>query len=249
MDWFAQIALALRHCHERRILHRDLKSKNVFLTSRNFVKLGDFGISKMLSNTADKARTIIGTPYYLSPEIIQNRPYGLESDIWSLGVLLYEMCALKPPFNAYSISALAMKITGGAFQQIPGQYSKDLKLLVASMLAVDPRRRPNIHKILRNPFIQARIEILLKQTLYNLKLTSNITGKPIDDHKKPQGPHDQSSIEHKKIKDKRMNPKPPIPSTQEKKLPTPHTQEKKLSIPHTEEKKLLIPRQKNLFLL
>ncbi len=151
LDWLTQVALALRHCHERRILHRDLKAQNVFLTSKNVVKLGDFGIARVLAGTMDKAKTIVGTPYYLSPEIIQNRPYGLESDIWSLGVMLYEMCALKPPFDANSLSGLALKIVHGTYPQIPAHYSRELKTLVAQLLSSDPIKRPNIHKVLRKP--------------------------------------------------------------------------------------------------
>ena len=77
------------------------------------VKLGDFGIAKVLSNTKSKAQTIVGTPYYLSPEIIENQPYSFKSDVWSLGVLLYEMCALMPPFNATSLHQLAQRIIAG----------------------------------------------------------------------------------------------------------------------------------------
>jgi NIMA (never in mitosis gene a)-related kinase len=95
--------LALKHCHDRKILHRDLKSQNIFLTNKGMIKLGDFGIARVLSNTKSRAKTIVGTPYYLSPEIIESQPYNFKSDIWSLGVLLYEMCALAPPFNATSL--------------------------------------------------------------------------------------------------------------------------------------------------
>ena len=63
------------------------------------VKLGDFGIAKVLSGTDENAMTVVGTPYYLSPEIIDEKPYNYKSDIWSLGVLLYELCALRPPFD------------------------------------------------------------------------------------------------------------------------------------------------------
>lgn len=89
-------------------MHRDLKSLNVFLTKQGIAKLGDFGIAKVLSSTVDHAKTIVGSPYYLSPEIIENRPYSFKSDIWSLGVLLYELCALKPPFNGANLHALAL---------------------------------------------------------------------------------------------------------------------------------------------
>ena len=81
-------------------MHRDLKSQNIFITKNGLIKLGDFGIARVLSYTRSKAKTVVCTPYYLSPEIIKSEPYSFKSDIWSLGVLLYEMCALQPPFNA-----------------------------------------------------------------------------------------------------------------------------------------------------
>ena len=143
LDWFTQISLAMKHCHDRKILHRDLKSQNVFLTSKNTAKLGDFGIAKVLRHTLDKARTVVGTPYYISPEIIQNRPYSFSSDIWSLGVILYELCALKPPFEGASISALGMRIVKGIYNPVPAQFSRDLKNMIAQLLSVDPLKRPN----------------------------------------------------------------------------------------------------------
>jgi NIMA (never in mitosis gene a)-related kinase 1/4/5 len=100
LNMFTQICLAIKHCHDKKILHRDLKSQNIFLTKRGILKLGDFGISRVLSETKSKAKTVVGTPYYLSPEIIRSEGYNFKSDIWSLGVLLYEMAALQPPFNA-----------------------------------------------------------------------------------------------------------------------------------------------------
>ena len=96
LDWFTQLCLAIKHIHDRKILHRDLKTQNIFVTKNGIVKLGDFGIAKCLNLTLDKAKTVVGTPYYLSPEIVQNKPYNFKSDIWSLGIIL----SCKSPLSA-----------------------------------------------------------------------------------------------------------------------------------------------------
>ena len=93
----------MKHIHDRKILHRDIKGQNVFLMKNGIVKVGDLGIARVLAHTKEFAKTMVGTPYYLSPEIVANKPYGFKSDIWSLGVLLYELCALKPPFDGTSL--------------------------------------------------------------------------------------------------------------------------------------------------
>jgi NIMA (never in mitosis gene a)-related kinase len=110
LNWFTQVCLALKHCHDRKIIHRDLKTKNIFITKKGICKLGDFGIARVLSNTVSQAKTVVGTPYYLSPEIIEGKGYSFESDIWSLGVLLFELCALHPPFTGTSLHVLAKSI-------------------------------------------------------------------------------------------------------------------------------------------
>ena len=107
----------------RKIIHRDLKAQNVFLTHDGLVKLGDFGVAKILQHTASKARTVVGSPYYLSPEIIENKPYSFKTDIWSLGTLLFEMCALHPPFTANNLQFLALKIVQGGIPHLPNKYS------------------------------------------------------------------------------------------------------------------------------
>ena len=145
LSWFTQICLSIKHIHDRKILHRDLKSQNIFLTKQGIVKLGDFGIAKVLQTTAEVAQTIVGTPYYLSPEIIENHPYNFKSDIWSLGVLLYEMIALKPPFNGGSLHILALQIVRGVYQALPGHFSDNLRKLVSMLIVKDPSRRPNIN--------------------------------------------------------------------------------------------------------
>lgn len=148
LDWFTQICLAMKHVHDRKILHRDLKNQNIFLTKDNTIKLGDFGIARVLSNTREKAKTMVGTPYYLSPEIIENKPYNFASDMWSLGVVLYELCTLKPPFNAENLKYLALKIVKGIYNPIPAQYSKDLRKLIEVLLKKDVSSRPTVNEIL-----------------------------------------------------------------------------------------------------
>ena len=123
LDWFTQICLGMKHIHDRKIIHRDLKGQNVFLTKKGIVQIGDLGIAKVLAQTAQKARTAVGTPYYLSPEIVQSQPYTLSTDVWSMGVMLYEMCALKPPFDAPSLHMLSMKIVRGAYSPLSSSFS------------------------------------------------------------------------------------------------------------------------------
>ena len=153
LDWFTQLCLAIKHVHDRKVLHRDIKGQNVFLTKSGQVKLGDFGIAKVLSNTKERVRTVVGTPYYMSPELIEGKPYNFQSDIWSLGVLLYEMCALKPPFDAPGMNFLMQKIVKGSYPPLPAHYSKDLKLLVSQLLIGDPNKRPKTNQILSKQMI------------------------------------------------------------------------------------------------
>ncbi len=156
LDWFTQLCLALDHVHKNHVLHRDIKSQNIFLTSKNIIKLGDFGLAKILAGTKDYARTMAGTPYYLSPEIVNGNPYGFKSDIWSLGVLLYELMALKAPFDADNLGAICMKIIKGVYEPLPKVFSQELRDLVANLLNMDPEKRLSTSGILSHPLIQKR---------------------------------------------------------------------------------------------
>ena len=175
LNWFTQICLAIKHIHDRKILHRDIKSQNIFLTKEGLVKLGDFGIAKCLDTTLDKAKTLIGTPYYLSPEIINDQPYDFSSDIWALGVLLYEMCDLKMPFEGKNLPQLYMKIANGSFPPLNNKnLSKDLKNLVNCLLNVDCKMRPNIHEILKKNIIHCRIKNFLSEMEFNNEFSHTI---------------------------------------------------------------------------
>ncbi|KAM6341937.1 serine/threonine-protein kinase Nek5-like [Podargus strigoides] len=155
LSWFVQISLGLKHIHDKKILHRDVKTENIFLSNNGKVaKLGDFGIARQLSSTMEFARTCVGTPCYLSPEICENRPYNNKTDIWSLGCVLYELCALKHPFEGCSLHQLVLKICRGCFHPVSPNYSYDLRILISQLFKISPRDRPSINSILRKPFLQ-----------------------------------------------------------------------------------------------
>ena len=177
LDYFTQICLALKHIHEKKIIHRDLKSGNIFLMKNGLVKLGDFGISKGFERTMEKAKTMVGTPYYLSPEILESKPYDAKSDIWALGVLLYEMMTFKMPFNANSLPMLSVKIMRGNYTPPPSVYTKDLREIVSKCLTVKPSRRPTIQEILAMPIVQNRIKNFLDENNYNKEFSKTIAKK------------------------------------------------------------------------
>jgi NIMA (never in mitosis gene a)-related kinase len=162
LDLFVQICVALKHVHDCRILHRDLKTQNIFLTSKGEVKMGDFGISRVLQHTYDCARTAIGTPYYLSPEICQDQPYNQKSDIWSLGCMLYEIVTLNHAFDATSMKGLVMKILRGNYPPIAKTYSKELTELISSLLKKNPDERPSVNQILSNPYLTVTFRLSLE---------------------------------------------------------------------------------------
>merc|ERR1719456_725144 len=161
MRWFTQPLLALKFIHDKHILHRDLKSQNFFLTTSGKLKIGDFGIAKVLDNTAACAQTTIGTPYYLSPEICQERPYSWASDMWSLGCVLYECCCLKVPFDASNLRQLIDRITRGPTPQVVGNYSHELRGLVQELLERNYQKRPCAAEILQHPIVQGEIRRML----------------------------------------------------------------------------------------
>uniref|UniRef100_A0A8B9H5T8 non-specific serine/threonine protein kinase n=1 Tax=Astyanax mexicanus TaxID=7994 RepID=A0A8B9H5T8_ASTMX len=147
IHWLVQLLLGVSYMHHRRILHRDLKAKNVFLKGNN-MKIGDFGVSCLLMGSSDLATTFTGTPYYMSPEAISHRGYNSKSDIWSLGCILYEMCCLKHAFEGYNFLSVVMKIVEGSTPSLPESYSPELNSLMHRMLERDPRRRVSAEEAL-----------------------------------------------------------------------------------------------------
>ena len=149
--FFIKIALGLADIHKMNILHRDLKSLNVFLKKDNDIRVGDLGIAKLLNETFF-AKTFIGTPYYLSPEICEDKPYNNKSDVWALGCIIYELCTYSYPFIANSQPALLQKILYDKPKPIQN-YSKQLTNLITKMFNKNYRKRPSCLDILTDPYV------------------------------------------------------------------------------------------------
>lgn len=164
---FVQVALALQHIHSRKVLHRDLKPLNIFLTKQGLVKLGDFGIARLMDSSMAEAKTTIGTPFYLSPEMCNSEGYNLKSDLWSLGVVTYELTVLRVPFGGVSLPAVALQIMGAEPDPLPKEYSADLNWIVFRFLEKEPSKRPNLDQVLRMPFVQSYIQVLLSHSKHS----------------------------------------------------------------------------------
>lgn len=111
-----------------------MKSANIFLYKDSTAKLGDLNVSKVAKRGLLYTQT--GTPYYASPEVWKDQPYDLKSDIWSLGCVTYEMCALVPPFRADDMNGLFKRVLKGQYPPIPSHYSMDMRMLIKSLLQV-----------------------------------------------------------------------------------------------------------------
>ena len=139
-EWLVQLLLALSYCHSKKILHRDVKTQNIFLTKvrsrlllapalmhvlggpgsptplplapaqEGKLMLGDFGLAKQLQRTLEMAKTPIGTPYYMAPEIYEEQPYSFKSDVWALGCVMYEVMTGKPAFAADNLSRVVIRV-------------------------------------------------------------------------------------------------------------------------------------------
>jgi len=157
--YLIQCLKALEHLHEKGICHRDLKVANTFLAEDGSIKIGDMNVSKRLSKKGGQLQTQIGTPYYMSPEIWNNRPYDWSSDMWALGCMIYELASLRPPFTGDSFPALKRAVVAGRYQPIPQKYSSPLHRVIAQMLKVNARERPSADQLLRSADLSAKLHL------------------------------------------------------------------------------------------
>ena len=153
---FVQLLKGLKSLHDLNILHRDIKSANVFLFEGGICKLGDLNVSKVARKGLGYTQT--GTPYYASPEVWEEQPYDSKSDVWSLGCVIYEMATLRPPFQAQSMEELYKKVMRGIYPKISSKYSEDLSDVLKLMIQVEVGARPSCEELLKMPMIYKRIE-------------------------------------------------------------------------------------------
>ena len=154
----------LRSLHDMNVLHRDIKSANIFFTrDQRGVKLADMNVSIVTST--GMARTQTGTPYYASPEVWMEKPYSAKCDIWSLGCVLYEMAAQKPPFTSHDLKSLKRTIISGVFKRIPSGYSADLDNFIRLCLRVDPKDRLSAGALLEHDLMKKRFASMDENTI------------------------------------------------------------------------------------
>jgi len=184
-----QIGLGLRWLHRNRILHRDIKTLNVFLTSADDVRLGDLGVARVLSQNTQFADTFVGTPYYLSPELCEEKPYNELSDVWAYGCVVYEMSTLKHPFEAKNQAALLIKILQGRYAPLSDSYSGDLKALIDTCMKHDFTKRKKLADLLSTTAVKSWAE--------RLSLTLDSDGRSAASKPQPQ-PAPRRNIVHAK---------------------------------------------------
>lgn len=196
MDWFVQLCFALEYLHARKLAHRDIKPQNVFLTRRNkIVKLGDLGVTRKLDSTLENMKTMVGTPYYMAPELAQGKGYNLSNDTWALGCVLAETMLLAVPFPAKDFMELVGKITEKSHTPISTVYSESIRKIVDWMLTKDPNKRPTIAEVLANDFVQNHIKGFAKR----YKITPPATTEAIkaqEDAKQKEAQKQESLKKH-----------------------------------------------------
>ena len=152
-----QMIEGLKALHDKKIMHRDIKSANIFLVKdKHQCKIGDMNVSKVIKEKV--LRTQTGTPYYASPEVWRDEPYSYKSDLWSIGCVIYELCALRPPFKGKDLDELYANVCKGNIERISHIYSEDLWKMILMLLQVDVKKRVDCKEFLDSKLIMKKIK-------------------------------------------------------------------------------------------
>ena len=170
-----QMIEGLKALHDKKIMHRDLKSANIFLVkNKRQCKIGDMNVSKVIKEKVLTTQT--GTPYYASPEVWNDKPYSYKSDLWSIGCVIYELCALRPPFKGKDLDELYVNVCKGKVERINKVYSDSLWKMIMMLLQVDVNKRVNCDEFLNHPLIIRKIKEMKEQNIDYKDLEDNKSG-------------------------------------------------------------------------
>eukprot|EP00002_Diphylleia_rotans_P015052 TRINITY_DN2914_c0_g1_i6.p1 TRINITY_DN2914_c0_g1~~TRINITY_DN2914_c0_g1_i6.p1 ORF type:complete len:401 (+),score=86.36 TRINITY_DN2914_c0_g1_i6:71-1273(+) len=195
----AQICSGLKALHDAGIMHRDLKSSNILICNNGILKLADFGVARILKGS-EYAHTNIGTPYYLSPEQWKDQPYNEKADMWSLGIVIYELVSLRLPFQGVNMNDLSRNVVHGQYPRLPSHASPEVTNLVSRLLVKNPKVRPSAQDVLAIPSVKSKLtvnhnlEIKLMDTIdipgrmshANIELPRPVKLPPASIHSAPQ---------------------------------------------------------------
>ena len=183
---FIQMVKGLNELHNKKIVHRDLKSANIFLMKNGICKLGDLNVAKVAENGL--LRTQTGTPFFASPEIWEDKPYSFKSDIWSIGCILYQMAALKMPFQGKNIKEVYYNLKNVNIPPLPENYSKELMIMIKKMLRLKPEQRPSTQEILDDEIIKSKMKKLFENDNDLIDISMDINNfKKIKNNNKNNG--------------------------------------------------------------
>ncbi|KAG1666677.1 hypothetical protein FOA52_013589 [Chlamydomonas sp. UWO 241] len=157
--WLAQMLLALQYMQSKHVLHRDLKTSNIFLTSAGDVQVGDFGLATHSEggSCGSHDQSIVGTPHFMSPEVLSRKRYDYKTDVWSLGCVFYELSSFRPAFNAFNLNGLVSKITKSSVAPLPSHYSEDWGGIIKGMLRKDAAKRMSVEELLACPSLRTEV--------------------------------------------------------------------------------------------
>ncbi|XP_026066482.1 serine/threonine-protein kinase PLK4 [Carassius auratus] len=169
LDWIVKICMALKYLHDQKILHKNLRPESIFFTTCGTIRLGEFGVVHQRSIEGQTVED--GPSSYIAPEILNDKPYGEKTEIWSLGCVIYELCTLKCAFPAIITVENVKKILTSSYEALPKTLSEDLRQLVSDTIQSDPVKRPSVSEILTRPFIIKYLHEKNMQTIKTLYRT------------------------------------------------------------------------------